>query len=183
MGGTPAHEEISREDFLKKAGEITLKSVALGTLVSGPVVAADALFLPEDDAAEAKTRQTRNGKKILKAAHSYRGVRYKHGGHSRAGMDCDGLVRKAYGQALGVYVPADPNEIWRQGHKRKGAPYVGDILCYSEKYSRRFKGEITHVGIQDHGHNITHASNYWNEVCTKPHRWADCGYVGAVVFR
>jgi cell wall-associated NlpC family hydrolase len=167
--------EVSRAEFFKRAGQITLASVTTGALVTGP-----ALLELEDAEAEA-ARVTSNGRRVWREAKKWLGTPYKHNGRSRHGIDCSMLIKRVYGAALGIYVPDDPGAIWYKGRRRRGRRiYVGDICCYKENGPR---GPITHVSIQGYNSEIIHASTYWREVAQSAKKWPGCGYIGNAVWR
>ena len=165
-------EYLTREDFLKRAGQITLGAIATGGLVVAPSMA-------EVEWAKAEaTRVTQNGKRIMREARKWLGTPYKHNGRSRHGIDCSMFVKRVYGASLGVYVPDDPVAIWRNGARRRGEVCVGDILCYKENHNY-----ISHVAIQCYGGDVIHASAYWGKVVKAPRTWRGCNLQGAAVWR
>ena len=165
-------DQITRELLLKRAGQITLGAVATGAITVAPA-------LLEVDCSDADARSSKRGRRILREARRWIGTDYDLGGNGRRGIDCSALIKKVYGRAIGVYVPDDPETIWREGRERRGKPAIGDICCYKEHGANY----ITHVGIQSHGRQIVHASGYWDEVVEADKFWNRCGYVGAVVWR
>lgn len=83
--------------------------------------------------------------KVLKAAHSYLGTKYKYGGESRRGMDCSGLVLKSF-EAINLQVPRVSREQAKYGTTiNLKNVRSGDLLFF--KTSGR---KISHVGIVDH---------------------------------
>lgn len=98
-------------------------------------------------------------KRILQTADSYLGVPYKYGGNTRRGLDCSGLVVKAFesvDQAL-------PRASWQQAQVGKDVRRKdlrpGDLVFFSTRKSSR---KINHVGIvssvQNREVNFIHAT-------------------------
>ena len=82
--------------------------------------------------------------KVLETADSFVGVPYRYGGMSRKGVDCSGLVCKAY-EAAGVRLPRSSRAQAGVGKSiSMNRLQPGDLVFFSAKRSSQ---NITHVGI------------------------------------
>jgi len=82
--------------------------------------------------------------RVLKTADNYLGVPYRYAGMSHKGMDCSGLVCKAY-ESVGIRLPRSSRaqaEIGKTVDFKRLQP--GDLVFFSAKRSSQ---QITHVGI------------------------------------
>lgn len=86
------------------------------------------------------------------------GVPYMWGGRSPFGYDCSGLAGTFYAY-LGVNIPRDADQQYREGIPVSGPAQPGDLLFFGEQDpdSPRFSA-ITHVGISLGGDEIIHAN-------------------------
>lgn len=92
---------------------------------------------------------------VLKKASSYRGIRYRYGGTSRAGFDCSGFVQSAYG-AVGVHLPRSSREMAQTGHRvSKTDLKPGDLVFFHTGRGSR----ISHVAIYAGNGKIIHSSS------------------------
>lgn len=80
--------------------------------------------------------------KVLNAAYSWLGTPYRYGGSSKSGMDCSGLVYRAYANA-DIQLPRSSYQQSRIGERisRKEAK-PGDLIFF-----RTTGRQISHVGI------------------------------------
>jgi probable lipoprotein NlpC len=76
-------------------------------------------------------------------AKSYLGTPYAYGGNTKNGIDCSGLIHKAY-QKQGVRIPRTVNELRKKG-KRISVDRAkkGDIVFFRTSRKRK----LTHAGI------------------------------------
>lgn len=81
---------------------------------------------------------------VVQVARSYLGVPYKVGGMDRRGMDCSGLVCKAYQEALHLSLPRTADAQAEQGKSVSMTDLrPGDLVFFREPRAKK----ITHVGI------------------------------------
>ena len=98
-------------------------------------------------------------KKLVKAARSYIGTKYKYGGMSKRGTDCSGLIFMSYSE-IGKSLPRTSNEQSKIGTRIYiGELQVGDLVFFGAKPRSK---KITHVGLitEINGKSVTfvHAS-------------------------
>lgn len=83
---------------------------------------------------------------------TYLGVPYEWGGESRAGVDCSGLVLRAY-QSVGVNLPRGSADQARYGTRiSESDARVGDLVAFRDSH-----GYVHHVGLYAGDGNILHA--------------------------
>ena len=133
---------------------------------------------PDSDGVSCRQTTTDRGKRVAKAAASYRGTPYYLGGLGdcvpNKRMDCSCLTRTAYKDATNIDdLPDDPAQQWNYGRK-VSKPRPGDIVFYKEGTNK-----ITHAGIYAGNDEIIHASDYFGKVVRSGMRWKGDGYVGA----
>jgi len=93
--------------------------------------------------------------KIVAAAFSLRGTRYRFGGTSRSGFDCSGFVRYVLGTG-GVDLPRTATDQYYNGKPiDKAQLEPGDLVFFKNTYKRG----ISHVGIYAGNGNFIHACN------------------------
>lgn len=81
---------------------------------------------------------------ILSAAFDYEGVRYRFGGSTRNGLDCSGLVTKAFNDASSISLPRSSADMAKVGDKiSKDEAQRGDLIFFRTGKGNR----ISHVGI------------------------------------
>lgn len=115
--------------------------------------------------------------KLASSYSSYLGVPYAEGGRNSSGMDCSGLVYKAFAEA-GVSLPRSAREMWKVGKRvhyrnlRKG-----DLVFFKTKRER-----VSHVGILHDPENkiFIHASSSRGVVLSSiEERYYKKRYIGA----
>ncbi|MFY7811436.1 MAG: C40 family peptidase [Flavobacterium sp.] len=80
---------------------------------------------------------------ILQRANEYYGVRYRMGGNSREGIDCSGLVCKAF-ETTNIKLPRTSNEMSRMGRRLQNYEVrKGDLIFFRTRGGRN----INHVGL------------------------------------
>ena len=102
-----------------------------------------------------QTLEEKLGAEIVRQAMEYMGVPYVHGGQSRAGMDCSGLVFSVM-RSIGKRVPRTAATLYGVGTAvtREGLR-AGDLVFFTGGS----KPGISHVGIYAGDRSIVHASS------------------------
>lgn len=81
---------------------------------------------------------------IVKFAKQFKGVRYKWGGTTKAGMDCSGLVYESF-RVNNIYLPRISRDMAKKGQKiTLKKVQEGDLLFFKTKNRRN---AINHVGL------------------------------------
>ncbi len=110
-------------------------------------------------------------------AERWRGVPYRLGGSSEAGVDCSAFVQITFQSRLGVDLPRTTEELARQGERvDRDELRAGDLVFFKTGFRQR------HVGIYMGGKRFLHASTsrgvmtsslnnvYWDERYWKARR-------------
>ncbi|TYA92344.1 C40 family peptidase [Seonamhaeicola marinus] len=83
--------------------------------------------------------------RIVSYAKQFKGVRYKWGGTTKAGMDCSGLVYESF-RAHGTYLPRISRDMAKKGKKVNLKDVKeGDLLFFRTK--KRGGRKVNHVGL------------------------------------
>ncbi|MFV0540487.1 MAG: C40 family peptidase [Aestuariibaculum sp.] len=91
-----------------------------------------------------KTKTATKAELIIDYAKTFEGVKYKWGGTTRAGMDCSGLVYKAFDE-YNVQLPRISRDMAKRGEKIALSRVVaGDLVFF--KISKK-RNTINHVGL------------------------------------
>ena len=95
---------------------------------------------------------------FITTAKGYLGTPYRFGGHSKAGIDCSGLISRTL-QDLGLYAPHNANELARYGRiiLDKNALKPGDLIFFSRTYDT--PRLISHAGFVIEDEQMLHASS------------------------
>jgi probable lipoprotein NlpC len=115
---------------------------------------------------------------LLRAqAERWRGVPYRLGGSSEAGVDCSAFVQITFRSKLGVDLPRTTEELAREGERvDRSELQAGDLVFFKTGFRQR------HVGIYMGGKRFLHASTsrgvmtsslnnvYWKERYWKARR-------------
>lgn len=100
-----------------------------------------------DDASTQNSQPTATGKvaTLLDKGFAFLGVRYRMGGNGpdAGGFDCSGLVRKVFGDALGLNLPRTAAEMAQMGEKVASSDLKPGDLVFFNTMRRTF----SHVGI------------------------------------
>ena len=112
-------------------------------------------FAPQQPSSGAATSDSeRNVRQQLYAQYGeWRGVRYRNGGLSKAGVDCSGLVYLTYRDRFGVQLPRTTRDLANVGAPIGAQQWrAGDLLFF------RINRWTNHVGIYLEGGRFLHAS-------------------------
>ena len=105
--------------------------------------------------------------RIVRIARSYKGTPY---GPS---WNCSIFTSNVYGNAVGVWMPADTVSQSYYGRPVRGKLRRGDLLLFAE----HGRG-ISHVGVYSGRGTLIHASSYFQSTVKSEMRWI-AGYAGA----
>ncbi len=95
------------------------------------------------------------GQKIVDQAFTYKGTRYRFGGHSRSGIDCTGLIIKVWEDLDLGKLKGNCSALYKLGRAvgpEEARP--GDLVFFENTYRRG----ISHVGIYIGNYEFIHAS-------------------------
>lgn len=82
--------------------------------------------------------------KVIETARSYRGVPYRYGGTTRAGMDCSALVYQSF-QSVNISLPRNSEAQSKVGKKVTEKQLLpGDVLFFA---TGKKKNQVSHAGI------------------------------------
>jgi len=82
--------------------------------------------------------------KTIKTARNYNGTRYKYGGNGKSGIDCSGLMCRAY-ESVSIKLPRTSSSQSSYGKRvYTGQIKPGDLIFFATGKSR---SRITHVGL------------------------------------
>lgn len=99
-----------------------------------------------NEKAETSNISSSNSKtdKIIKHANQFKGVRYKWGGTTKAGMDCSGLIYESF-RVNSIYLPRISRDMAKKGTKVSlKQVQKGDLLFFKTQNRRN---AINHVGL------------------------------------
>jgi hypothetical protein len=109
-------------------------------------------------AAKAALDPAPNPVAVAKAAMVFLGVPYVHGGDSRQGLDCSGLVFRVFRDIAGVELPRGVGSLFRSGTAVRTVLHIGDLLFFDTSESG--KPEVpTHVGVYTGSDRFVHAAS------------------------
>jgi cell wall-associated NlpC family hydrolase len=95
---------------------------------------------------------------IIKAAKSYLGVPYVHGGETRSGLDCSGLVYRVFRDILGMDLPRGVDALYRAGTAAGSPLHLGDLVFFDTDEKAAIANP-THVGVYAGGGRFVHAAS------------------------
>ena len=82
--------------------------------------------------------------KTIKTARTYNGTKYKYGGNDKRGIDCSGLMCRAY-ESVNIKLPRTSSAQSGYGKRiYQGQVKPGDLMFFATGSS---KSKITHVGL------------------------------------
>jgi len=115
------------------------------------------MFQRAASSAQAAVSSTTSGiSTMLDKSMSFLGIRYRFGGNGpeAGGFDCSGLVKKVFGDALGVNLPRTAVEMAKLGDKVNGMQDLkpGDLVFFNT-----MRRAFSHVGIYVGDNRFIHA--------------------------
>jgi hypothetical protein len=96
--------------------------------------------------------------RVVRAAMAYIGVPYAHGGASRQGMDCSGLVFKVYNETADLSLPRGVDALSGSGVLGKSPIHIADLLFF-DTLERGAPADPSHVGIYAGNDRFVHAAS------------------------
>ena len=106
--------------------------------------------------AERTTGGGGNGETVVQTAKRYLGTPYLYGGETRNGMDCSGLVKRVYAEALNMQLPHNSRQISQIGMPLSLQDLKpGDVVIFGSVVG------INHSGIYTGRDRFIHASRKW----------------------
>jgi len=105
----------------------------------------------KSSSSKAKTSTSKSSSKVnpavsktIKTARSYHGTKYKYGGNDKRGIDCSGLMCRAY-ESVNVNLPRTSSAQSSYGKRiYQGQIKPGDLMFFATGKSN---SKITHVGL------------------------------------
>lgn len=124
-------------------------------------------------------KPTGDAGQVLDAAKEYLGDPYVLGGANSSGIDCSGLVIRAY-EAVGIELPHWDDKQMNYGRPvDKSALQPGDVVFFSEPgLAPDGAHGVTHVAIYIGNGQMIHASHYFGKVVISDMDYVQ-GYIGA----
>lgn len=152
---TPAR---ARSCCLRSAGAAALLVLAWVT-ASPPALAAEAPEPARETAPSAAPAHS--AAELVIRSLSLLGVNYKFGGNSpETGLDCSGLVRHVFREAIGLVLPRRSEEISREGEKvALDQLRPGDLVFFNT-----LRRTFSHVGIYIGNNQFVHAPSRGGQV-------------------
>jgi hypothetical protein len=95
---------------------------------------------------------------VIRSAMTFLGVPYVHGGVSREGLDCSGLIYRVFHDLAGLDLPRGVDGLYR-GAAVVGAPlHLGDLVFF-DTTERGIISLPTHVGVYSGQGHFVHAAS------------------------
>lgn len=131
----PEVEEYTSDDFVTASRDDTRDALGAGeetaVAAEAPVVEEVASGSSGDTASGPVPSGTANASSVVEAAYGLLGIPYVWGGESMSGLDCSGLVKKAYA-AVGIHLPHSSGSIAARGTTIPASEArPGDVVAYS----------------------------------------------------
>jgi hypothetical protein len=95
---------------------------------------------------------------VIKTAMTYLGVPYVHGGDSRTGLDCSGLVFRVFNDILKVELPRGVDGLFRTGMAEHSPLHLGDLVFFDTTEGSKISVP-THVGVYVGSNRFVHAAS------------------------
>ncbi len=111
-------------------------------------------MLADTDSAQQDKTESHLGAELVLRSLSLLGVNYKFGGNSPdTGLDCSGLVRHVFREAVGLVLPRRAEEISSRGERIEPAQLKPGDLVFFNTLRRAF----SHVGVYIGNNQFVHA--------------------------
>ncbi len=159
----------SRASSLKRCTRLLLTCITIALFTQSCGVRSNPRFQPSNDETvrPAQRRASPNyvsRDDVVDAAERYLGVTYRYGGEDRKGMDCSGLVWRAWMDAGGDEIPRTSRQLFQTGIAvAPGQERRGDLVFFATSGK-----SVNHVGITDGRGRFIHASSsrgvVWDEL-------------------
>ena len=95
---------------------------------------------------------------VVRAAMAYLGVPYSHGGDSREGLDCSGLVHRVFRETAGLDLPRGVNSLFHTGTPVLRPLHIGDLLFF-DTTEDVIPSVPAHVGVYIGADRFVHAAS------------------------
>ena len=144
---------------MKKLKQQTFKKIASLSLGLTLAFSTFTFFTPEITPT-ASAAASVSGSQIISSGAKYLGVRYKFGGHSPSGFDCQGFTRYFFNK-YGIKLPAGARNQSKVGKfVSRNQLKAGDLVFFSTKATTKYSSSsikrIGHVGIYAGNGKILH---------------------------
>jgi len=95
---------------------------------------------------------------VVHAALGYLGVPYVHGGDSRDGLDCSGLVYRVFNDLLSMELPRGVDGLYKMGMTEHSPLHLGDLVFFDTSEGPKI-AIPTHVGVYIGSDRFVHAAS------------------------
>ncbi len=95
---------------------------------------------------------------VVRAAMAYLGVPYMHGGDSREGLDCSGLVYRVFRETAGLDLPRGVDSLFHAGTPVLRPLHIGDLLFF-DTTEDAVPSVPAHVGVYVGADRFVHAAS------------------------
>jgi probable lipoprotein NlpC len=96
--------------------------------------------------------------RVVRAAMAYLGTPYAHGGASRQGMDCSGLVFQVYKETAELSLPRGVDALSGSGVLGKSPVHIADLLFFDTS-DKGAPADPSHVGIYAGNDKFVHSAS------------------------
>lgn len=96
--------------------------------------------------------------RVVRAAMAYLGTPYAHGGASRQGMDCSGLVFQVYKETADLSLPRGVDALSGSGVLGKSPVHIADLLFFDTS-DKGAPADPSHVGIYAGNDKFVHSAS------------------------
>jgi hypothetical protein len=95
---------------------------------------------------------------VVQEAMGFAGVPYVHGGDTRQGLDCSGLVYRVFTDMAGLALPRSVGSLFRSGTEVAHPLHLGDLLFFDTSADGSPRN-ATHVGVYAGNDTFVHAAS------------------------